>query len=362
MNRRASRSAVHSLLAFLGVETDVPDLQTLVYATLVFALGIVSALSAILSWIQLPGSLPRVFFLFGFSLFCVGLLFLARRRKYYPLGLNLTLIALLTYLYFPSGGSAGAIPMFMIANAALSWILLFGHHPAKTVISIGLQFLLILVLGTVQVQFPFLVADRFPDPSAQTLNTMLWGAIVMVLLVIVMSMWSRLLQDRFNRLIERIEVDDLTGAYKKSFLLSLMETFRTSDTFFHRRHSVAFVDLDSFKQVNDTHGHLVGDELLVELVQRGHASLRSTDFIGRFGGDEFLFFFPDTKAEEALDIMERFRADVAVARWTSCSLAITISVGVGELTRGASVEASLAKIDQKLYESKHLGKNRAAKV
>jgi diguanylate cyclase (GGDEF)-like protein len=130
--------------------------------------------------------------------------------------------------------------------------------------------------------------------------------------------------------------------------------------------SVAIIDIDHFKAVNDTHGHLAGDRALRAVADRFKAQLRDGDLIGRFGGEEFAILLPRTAATEAGRVAERLRgriADEPIAvgdsRDTSVLVDITVSVGVAELARaGQDLDELLAAADAALYEAKNAGRNR----
>jgi diguanylate cyclase (GGDEF)-like protein len=135
------------------------------------------------------------------------------------------------------------------------------------------------------------------------------------------------------------------------------------------RHAAPFtvlaVDLDHFKQVNDTHGHLAGDEMLVQVGQRLLAGVREVDTVARTGGEEFLLLLPDTDAAAALAAAERVRACVGdePLRVRGQSLRMTTCVGVAQVVDGdADVAAVLARADAALYRAKAAGRNRVCGV
>jgi diguanylate cyclase (GGDEF)-like protein len=120
--------------------------------------------------------------------------------------------------------------------------------------------------------------------------------------------------------------------------------------------SVAMVDLDNFKLVNDTYGHQTGDEVLVQVAQILSDSCRSTDVIGRYGGEEFIIIMPDTIDRDAALLLERIQKRVEKTSFKD-GIHITLSCGVSELN-GESVHGILKSSDIMLYEAKKKGKNR----
>jgi len=119
--------------------------------------------------------------------------------------------------------------------------------------------------------------------------------------------------------------------------------------------SVMLFDLDNFKDINDTHGHLEGDRILVDFAKKTKASLRGSDQLTRFGGDEFMAILPDIDLEQALLVANRFHE----ASGQIQPIAWSVSIGISQWLDGDdSVDALLSRADQALYKSKALGRNR----
>ena len=124
------------------------------------------------------------------------------------------------------------------------------------------------------------------------------------------------------------------------------------------------LDLDRFKRVNDEHGHLVGDEVLMELAERLTSSLRSGEFLGRLGGEEFLAILCPGDLATAEKVMERARLACAEQsfRTSAGDLPVTVSLGAAIVEPGAKrgTTAVLSAADRALYSSKSAGRNRWA--
>ena len=157
--------------------------------------------------------------------------------------------------------------------------------------------------------------------------------------------------------------DALTGTFNKRYLVESMQR----ELIRARRHrqpvAVVMLDIDHFKSVNDTHGHLVGDEVLRVFGQRITQECRGDDLLARYGGEEFCLLMSDTHAEEARRITERCRVGVASERFETEAgpLAVTASFGlacVAELDESVTVEGLLSRADQQLYAAKRDGRNR----
>lgn len=128
--------------------------------------------------------------------------------------------------------------------------------------------------------------------------------------------------------------------------------------------SFIMIDIDHFKQVNDEHGHLVGDAALIELAGLLKQQLRKVDFCGRYGGEEFVLCLPDTPAQGALEVAERIRIAVTHLQITPPSplLTFTISLGISQCRDDQKVEDILKRADAALYQAKAAGRNQSKLV
>lgn len=155
--------------------------------------------------------------------------------------------------------------------------------------------------------------------------------------------------------------DDLTGLYNSRYLNQVLrrETKRASRS--GRPLSLLFIDLDGFKSINDTHGHLYGSRALVEAAAVIRSSARETDVVARFGGDEFALILPDTGSEGAIAVGERIRERIAAHPFLAddgLNIRLTASVGVATLPDvAASAEELIQAADKAMYAVKDAGKN-----
>ena len=121
--------------------------------------------------------------------------------------------------------------------------------------------------------------------------------------------------------------------------------------------SVALIDVDHFKRINDRHGHATGDRVLVQLGHRLAADLRAGDRLGRWGGEEFLLVSGHTPLPAALELAERLRASVAGFGFEHAE-PVTVSIGVAQVRQGDDAASLLERADQALYQAKDAGRNR----
>jgi diguanylate cyclase len=154
--------------------------------------------------------------------------------------------------------------------------------------------------------------------------------------------------------------DELTGIYNRRQFLVLADREWARCRRYDMGAAMLMLDVDHFKRVNDLHGHLAGDLMLREIARAIADTLRHADFLGRFGGEEFIVFLPHTDTLGALDVAERCRERVAkiALDWRGERIATTMSVGVGTLgIEHDTVGALIADADRALYTAKRAGRN-----
>lgn len=165
-----------------------------------------------------------------------------------------------------------------------------------------------------------------------------------------------------QRLLNLANTDGLTGVLNRR---AFMEEGRTLLQL-ARRHarplSLLMLDADHFKKVNDSHGHHVGDRVLVRLAEIAHAQLRATDQLGRLGGEEFAILMPETGMEAAIVVAERLLDAIRAAEITTDAgdtLKFTVSIGIASLGPGAlEIDDLLRQADAALYQAKNEGRDR----
>ena len=169
------------------------------------------------------------------------------------------------------------------------------------------------------------------------------------------------LKQAFGRIEELVWLDDLTGTLNRRSLMKelsdeLAKAGRSGAPF-----SIAIMDLDWFKSVNDRFGHLAGDEVLKKFPDIVGTIMRSSDKLGRYGGEEFMLILPGASEAAALAIVNRLCMAVAAGEWRGISqeLSITLSGGVSTCRPGDTVEAIIHRADSALYQAKTDGRNRA---
>lgn len=154
--------------------------------------------------------------------------------------------------------------------------------------------------------------------------------------------------------------DPLTGVYNRAML----ETTLVREVGLARRHknplSVIMMDIDHFKSINDSHGHLAGDEVIKALVARVAERIRKTDILARYGGDEFVVILSNTDLDGALILAERIRTaveDIEYVTPAGVGIAFSISIGVAKFATRQSADVLFQLADKALYDAKRGGRN-----
>jgi two-component system cell cycle response regulator len=171
---------------------------------------------------------------------------------------------------------------------------------------------------------------------------------------------ARCIIDAQLRLHEQATRDSLTGQWNRAAILALLERELGRSRREGSPLAVALADLDHFKQINDTFGHLAGDRVLCQAARRMRSALRAYDALGRYGGEEFLAVLPGCCPAEAMTLAERLRKAVAEGpvELEGGRLGVTLSLGVAAAAPGAvGAGLLLRRADQALYRAKAAGRN-----
>jgi len=157
-------------------------------------------------------------------------------------------------------------------------------------------------------------------------------------------------------LLQQSTTDALTGACNRGNIFTILEHIHANTPLLYATFTVIMIDLDHFKSINDRFGHQAGDEVLVETVRIMMENLRKTDFLGRYGGEEFLIVMPDTTLDQGYRIAERIRIKIKDTRFYHDSVDLTISGGIAEWDHN-SISELIETADRLLYQAKKSGRN-----
>jgi diguanylate cyclase (GGDEF)-like protein len=223
---------------------------------------------------------------------------------------------------------------------------------------LGVVLTLVLVLGYVRMRFHPLVA------AAERVAAGDLGVEVRVPRVGLEARLARAVNgvsEAMTATREAATVDRLSGVANRQTLLGMLFTEVERASRYNRPLSVAFVDIDLFKAVNDMYGHGAGDIVLRGVAQTIRTNLRHTDMIGRYGGEEFMLVLTETDVEDAAILAEKLRQVVARLRFAvdgNAELSVTVSIGIaGGVGERLRVDALVRDADAAMYSAKALGRN-----
>jgi diguanylate cyclase (GGDEF)-like protein len=207
------------------------------------------------------------------------------------------------------------------------------------------------------------------DPMAEWINGSIAAVSVPVLLVVARTGY-RLRQQMFRQReqlaetlseVQRLSIrDGLTGAFNRAHAQSQLEEEARRQLRHRRPFSLALLDIDHFKRVNDEHGHAVGDAVLKAFVARVQQAVSNVQPLARWGGEEFLLLLPESDLESAMVVMAAVQQSVDTHDWgmVSPGLSVSFSAGVCQHEDTSPLHSTLERADQALYEAKAQGRHR----
>ncbi len=163
-----------------------------------------------------------------------------------------------------------------------------------------------------------------------------------------------------QELLAQSRTDLLTGVFNRRAILSQIEIELSRAQRENKKVSFSLLDIDHFKKINDTYGHMAGDDVLREVVRRISKAIRKYDSLGRFGGEEFLVVIPGAKKSDAYTIGERIRSAIGETDFSinGSKIRVTASLGVVTGDGNANIDDLIAMADKAMYQAKDNGRNR----
>jgi diguanylate cyclase (GGDEF)-like protein len=235
------------------------------------------------------------------------------------------------------------------------------------------QFVLVWVLGVTGTGIVlYAVADHIGFPPAAPFALLLaWLYFATILgRCLILSVYAQGLRARLadshrklaaslEQIQELVHHDELTKVFNRRHLIDQLDQEKARAERSGIPFSVAILDLDHFKSINDTLGHLAGDEVLKGFTALVEDAMREIDTFGRYGGEEFLIILTATPREHAVPAIERIRAAAAAKEWNAIApgLQVTFSAGVAVFRQDETIEQLLHRADAALYEAKRAGRN-----
>jgi diguanylate cyclase (GGDEF)-like protein len=208
----------------------------------------------------------------------------------------------------------------------------------------------------------YLLVEAKVDNFTQSVKDAFYFNIMISLLItlIIASIIVLYVKKTHNKLHELASNDSLTGLPNRRVFHNQLEHFLLLKARNHHELSLLFIDVDDFKVINDLLGHDVGDEVLINIASTLGASIRSSDFIARWGGEEFIILLIDTNLQDANVIAEQLRRDIEknTSLHRCAEKEVTISLGVAQANDNDDADSLFKRADNALYQAKEAGKNR----
>ncbi len=163
----------------------------------------------------------------------------------------------------------------------------------------------------------------------------------------------------FSELKEKARVDGLTGLYLKRYFLGKLYSEIERAKRYKNDFYLMMLDIDHFKNINDTYGHLIGDEVLVATAKTISSSVRKSDIVGRYGGEEFIIILPAITQDKVLEIAENIRKNLKNISFTGNNkpFFVTISIGISKYDKGTDIDTLIGNADNALYKAKNSGRD-----
>ncbi len=234
-----------------------------------------------------------------------------------------------------------------------------------------------LIVSVILGLIVFLNADSLALPAATPLQQFcLWGSFITAWArFIFLSSWTNKLRDKLNsknqqlkESLEQIEylasIDHLTQTMNRRSFMALADYEHQRARRSQKEYSILVMDLDHFKTINDRYGHLIGDEVLKTFSLLVKETIRITDSLGRYGGEEFVLLLPETGTTGGIILAERIRQKVAEQDWSLSAkdLQVTVSIGVATCAQSEELKDLISRGDNALYKAKQLGRNQCVKA
>jgi len=186
-----------------------------------------------------------------------------------------------------------------------------------------------------------------------------WLAILAFIIFIMIGMYflvKKFISDEINYLVNSAQYDKLTQCFNRTVLDELLEKQKQKCEILGASCAILLIDIDHFKQINDQFGHNVGDSVLTEIVTVLRKCIRKSDFLGRWGGEEFLVICPDTDRQGMLKIAEKMKESINQFVFTQVGKK-TASFGIAEFKSGLTINEVVNNADKALYKAKDGGRN-----
>lgn len=277
---------------------------------------------------------------------------------------NLYALLAISFAYITLDPSERGMVLVLIAL-----VIVFGMYTHAPRLSVMNGVLAMVLLGAAMGVLSSVDPTYYP-PQLELLRfgVMLGSLPVLIFTAYLISSWRqrlstqrRELQQALDQVQQLATRDALTGLYNRRHMQEKLAYAAQRFQRYGERFTVALIDLDHFKRINDEHGHVVGDQALMAFASAASMVLRDTDTLARWGGEEFLFLMPNTSPQKATIALDRVRdalASVTVSQ-VAPQLRLRFSAGLALCLGQEGTDATLERADQALYQAKSAGRHRS---
>ena len=277
---------------------------------------------------------------------------------------NLYALLAISFAYITLDPSERGMVLVLIAL-----VIVFGMYTHAPRLSVMNGVLAMVLLGAAMGVLSSVDPTYYP-PQLELLRfgVMLGSLPVLIFTAYLISSWRQRLSTQRRELQQALDQvqhlatrDALTGLYNRRHMQEKLAYAAQRFQRYGERFTVALIDLDHFKRINDEHGHVVGDQALMAFASAASMVLRDTDTLARWGGEEFLFLMPNTSPQKATIALDRVRdalASVTVSQ-AAPQLRLRFSAGLALCLGQEGTDATLERADQALYQAKSAGRHRS---
>jgi len=300
------------------------------------------------------------------AIYIIAMFFILIKTNRRALITQISLIVI-NFFFFPAiflttGGVAGGIISYFILGVIFSY-LMFSGALCFIVTTVEIIFYSFIIYATYKWDFITVDVDSNSYTYLLTSTTVVVASLATGLVVRVLITQYRKEKRKIDNAVLELEElstkDPLTGVFNRRYMLGFLQANINRAYNYGAQLSVVIFDIDRFKSLNDEYGHLVGDEILLNLCQTIGTQIRTNDILSRYGGEEFVAVFPNTSAEIAYKRAEEIRKKVEKSVLSeSVERTITISGGVAQYSKGMTIEELIDAADKNLYAAKTAGRNR----